>query len=95
MMDKNLQIQSYEQRFTSWTDDVPTCVDSGVGSSCNEVYRKDGRRVALHEYEDRAFRFRREEYSLSLYGVLDGFSGAAVSDYIMRGLPAELLLGKN
>ena len=95
MMDKNLQIQSYEQRFTSWTDDVPTCEDSGVGSSCNEVYRKDGRRVALHEYEDRAFRFRREEYSLSLYGVLDGFSGAAVSDFIMRGLPAELLLGKN
>ena len=95
MMDKNLQIQSYEQRFTSWTDDVPTCVDSGVGSSCNEVYRKDGRRVALHEYEDRSFRFRREEYSLCLYGVLDGFSGASVSDYIMRGLPAELLLGKN
>ena len=67
MMDKNLQI--YEQRFTSWTDDVPTCKDSGVGSSCNEVYRKDGRRVALHEYEDRSFRFRRDEYNLCLYGV--------------------------
>ena len=93
MTDKNLQ--SYEQRFTSWTDDVPTCGDSGVGSSCNEVYRKDGRRVALHEYEDRAFRFRLEECSLCLYGVLDGFNGANVSDYIMRGLPAELLLGKN
>ena len=91
MMDKNLQI--YEQRFTSWTDDVPTCKDSGVGSSCNEVYRKDGRRVALHEYEDRSFRFRREEYNLCLYGVIDGFNGANVSDFIMKCLPAELVLG--
>ena len=91
MMDKNLQ--SYEQSFTSWTDDVPTCKDSGVGSSCNEVYRKDGRRVALHEYEDRSFRFRRDEYNLCLYGVFDGFNGPHVSDYIMKCLPAELVLG--
>ena len=27
MMDKNLH--SLEQNFTSWTDDVPTCKDSG------------------------------------------------------------------
>ena len=54
MMDKSLQ--SYEQNFTSWTDDVPTCAESGVGSCCNEVYRQDGRRVGLHEYEDRSFR---------------------------------------
>lgn len=61
MMDKNLL--SYEQSFTSWTD------DSGVGSSCNQVHTKDGRRPALHEYEDRSFRFRRDEYNLCLYGV--------------------------
>ena len=90
MMDKNFP--SYEY-FTSWTDDVPTCKDSGVGSSCNEVYRKDGRRVALHEYEDRSFRFRRDEYNLCLYGVFDGFNGCDVSDYIMKCLPAELVLG--
>ena len=92
MMDKNLQ--SYEQSFASWTDDVPTCRDSGVGISCNEVHSKDGRRVALHEYEDRSFRFRRDEYNLCLYGVFDGFNGVQVSDYIMKCLPAEILLGK-
>jgi len=92
MMDKNLQ--NYEQNFTSWTDDVPTCKDSGVGSSSNEIYRKDGRRVPMHSYEDRSFRFRRDEYNLCLYGVFDGFNGAQVSDFVMKRLPAELVLGQ-
>lgn len=92
MMDKHLQ--SYEQNFTSWTDDVPTCKDSGVGSSSNEIHRKDGRRVPMHSYEDRSFRFRRDEYNLCLYGVFDGFNGAQVSDFVMKRLPAELVLGQ-
>ena len=87
-------LQSYEQNFTSWTDDVPTCKDSGVGSSSNEIYRKDGRRVTMHTYEDRSFRFRRDEYNLCLYGVFDGFNGAQVSDFVMKRLPAELVLGQ-
>jgi len=92
MMENHLQ--NYEQNFTSWTDDVPTCKDSGVGSSSNEIYRKDGRRVPMHSYEDRSFRFRRDEYNLCLYGVFDGFNGAQVSDFVMKRLPAELVLGQ-
>jgi len=92
MMDKNLH--SLEQHLTSWTDDVPTCKDSGVGSSWNEVYIKDGRRAQMHDFEDRSFRFHREEYNLCLYGVFDGFHGSHVADYITKRLPAELVLGQ-
>ena len=48
----------------------------------------------MHDFEDRSFRFHREEYSLCLYGVFDGFQGAHVADYIMKRLPAELVLGQ-
>lgn len=93
-MDKHLL--SYEQSFTSWTDDIPTCRDSGVGSSANEVYKPDGRRIpnGLHTFEDRSFRFKRDEFGLCLYGVLDGFSGGQVADFVLKRLPAELLLGQ-
>jgi len=91
-MDKNLH--SLEQHLTSWTDDVPTCKYSGVGSCWNEVYIKDGRRAQMHEFEDRSFRFHQEEYNLCLYGVFDGFHGSHVADYITKRLPAELVLGQ-
>merc|ERR1712061_27315 len=89
MMDK--QLLSYEQTFTSWTDDIPTCRESGVGSSGNEVYKTDGSRIpnGLHPFEDRSFRFKKEEYGLCLYGVFDGFSGGQVADFVMKRLPAE------
>jgi len=94
MMDK--QLLSYEQTYTSWTDDIPTCRESGVGSSGNEVYKTDGSRIpnGLHPFEDRSFRFKKEEYGLCLYGVFDGFSGGQVADFVMKRLPAELLLGQ-
>jgi len=93
-MDK--QLLSYEQTYTSWTDDIPTCRESGVGSSANEVYKTDGSRIpnGLHPFEDRSFRFKKEEYGLCLYGVFDGFSGGQVADFVMKRLPAELLLGQ-
>jgi len=93
-MDK--QLLSYEQTYTSWTDDIPTCRESGVGSSGNEVYKTDGSRIpiGLHPFEDRSFRFKKEEYGLCLYGVFDGFSGGQVADFVMKRLPAELLLGQ-
>ena len=106
-------MQVLEQNLTSWTDDVPTCKDSGkiyylravtcrchvtrvlgVGSCWNGFYGKDGRRAQIHDFEDRSFRFHREEYNLCLYGVFDGFQGAHVADYIMKRLPAELVLGQ-
>lgn len=92
MFERNLR--SYEQSLTSWTDDVPTCRESGVGSSPNEVYRKDGRRGEMHSFEDRSFHFRVEEYNLCLYGVFDGFHGAQVADFVMKRLPAEVLFGQ-
>jgi len=92
MLERNLR--SYEQSLTSWTDDVPTCRESGVGSSPNEVFRKDGRRGEMHSFEDRSFHFRVEEYNLCLYGVFDGFHGAQVADFVMKRLPAEILFGQ-
>ena len=72
------------------------CRESGVGSSGNEVYKTDGSRIpnGLHPFEDRSFRFKKEEYGLCLYGVFDGFSGGQVADFVMKRLPAELLLGQ-
>ena len=48
----------------------------------------------MHEFEDRNFRFHTEENNLCVYGVFDGFHGAHVADYIMKRLPAELVLGQ-
>ena len=80
--------------LTSWTDDIPLCPHAGIGIANNEIYRKDGRRVEMHPYQDRYFHFRLEQYNLSLYGLFDGFNGTAVSDYARGMMPAELLLGQ-
>lgn len=80
--------------MSSWTDDIPVCRDSGVGSCCNEVYKQDGRRQSIHPYADRTFRFWKEEYSLCLYGVFHGFNGSQAADFLVKRLPAELLLGQ-
>ena len=42
----------------------------------------------------RSFRFRVDEYDLCVYGVFDGFNGAQVSDFVTKGIPAELLWGQ-
>merc|ERR1712106_536423 len=92
-MDRN-RLTSVEQNFTSWTDDIPVCKDSGVGSCCNEVYKQDGRRQSMHPYADRTFRFWKEEYSLCLYGLFHGFNGSQAADFMVKRLPVELLLGQ-
>lgn len=81
------------ESLTSWTDDIPICRASGIGTATNEIYRKDGRRTEMHAMQNRYFHFSQEEFNLSLYGLFDGFSGANVSDFAMKKLPAELLLG--
>ena len=35
-----------------------------------------------------------EENDLCVYGVLDGFQGAHVSDFVAKRIPAELLWGQ-
>jgi len=90
--DRNLE--AYEQALTSWTDDVPTCRESGVGSAINELYRRDGSRIQIHSFQDRSFRFRVDEYELCVYGILDGFGGPEVADFVTKRIPAELLWGQ-
>ncbi len=46
------------ESFRSWTDDIPICKHSGIGSATNEIYRKDGRRAEMHPVQDRHFHFR-------------------------------------
>ncbi len=41
-----------------------------------------------------ALRYSQEELGLSLYGLFDGFNGHLVSDFAMKRMPAELLLGQ-
>jgi len=90
--DESLQL--YEQALASWTDDVPTCRHSGIGSALNELYRRDGTRLQIHSFEDRSFRFSVDEYELCLYGLFDGFGGAQVADFVTKRIPAELLWGQ-
>jgi len=80
------------QRLTSWTDDLPVCSSSGLGSSTNELYRRDGRRTEMHPAEDRTFRFAKDGDAVCVYGVFDGFSGPEVADFASKKFPAELLL---
>ncbi|KAI8479174.1 PREDICTED: TGF-beta-activated kinase 1 and MAP3K7-binding protein 1-like [Branchiostoma belcheri] len=77
----------------SWTDDLPVCPLSGVGSSTNQTYRLDGLRQEEHPFEDRCFHFRHES-DVYLYGVFDGHDGNRASDFATQRMPAELLLGQ-
>ena len=52
-----------DRKPSSWTDDLPVCYLSGVGSSTNQIYREDGIRQEAHEFEDRSFHFRFQENS--------------------------------
>ncbi|ELT89411.1 hypothetical protein CAPTEDRAFT_160853 [Capitella teleta] len=76
-----------------WTDDLPVCPLSGIGSATNQIYREDGYRIEEHEFEDRSFHFKVENNTY-LYGVFDGHDGSNVSNFATQRMPAELLLGQ-
>lgn len=80
-----------ENNLTEWTDDLPVCRLSGVGSATNQIYREDGIRREGHEFEDRSFRFSVDN-NIFLYGVFDGHSSCKVSAYAAQNLPADILL---
>ncbi|XP_064478193.1 TGF-beta-activated kinase 1 and MAP3K7-binding protein 1-like [Ornithodoros turicata] len=84
---------SCQETVLSWTDDLPVCPSTGVGTAVNQVYREDGYRKEEHPFEDRTFRFRHDG-STSLYGVLDGDGGTRAADFTLQRFPAELLLGQ-
>uniref|UniRef100_A0A8C5QBD2 TGF-beta-activated kinase 1 and MAP3K7-binding protein 1 n=1 Tax=Leptobrachium leishanense TaxID=445787 RepID=A0A8C5QBD2_9ANUR len=85
---KNL-LQSEQQ---SWTDDLPLCHLSGVGSAPNRTYNVDGQGKEEHPCEDNWLKFRGE--NIYLYGVFNGYDGTRATNFVGQRLAAELLLGQ-
>ncbi|XP_053158813.1 LOW QUALITY PROTEIN: TGF-beta-activated kinase 1 and MAP3K7-binding protein 1-like [Hemicordylus capensis] len=84
-------LQSEQQ--TSWTDDLPLCQLSGVGSAPNRSYTTDGKGIEIHPLEDNWLKFRSEN-NCYLYGVFNGYDGNRITNFVGERLSAELLLGQ-
>ncbi|XP_028727007.1 TGF-beta-activated kinase 1 and MAP3K7-binding protein 1 isoform X2 [Peromyscus leucopus] len=84
-------LQSEQQ--PSWTDDLPLCHLSGVGSASNRSYAADGKGIESHPPEDSWLKFRSEN-NCFLYGVFNGYDGNRVTNFVAQRLSAELLLGQ-
>uniref|UniRef100_A0AC11BNB0 TGF-beta activated kinase 1 (MAP3K7) binding protein 1 n=1 Tax=Ovis aries TaxID=9940 RepID=A0AC11BNB0_SHEEP len=84
-------LQSEQQ--PSWTDDLPLCHLSGVGSASNRSYSADGKGTESHPPEDNWLKFRSEN-NCFLYGVFNGYDGNRVTNFVAQRLSAELLLGQ-
>uniref|UniRef100_A0A0U1RRU5 TGF-beta activated kinase 1/MAP3K7 binding protein 1 n=2 Tax=Rattus norvegicus TaxID=10116 RepID=A0A0U1RRU5_RAT len=84
-------LQSEQQ--PSWTDDLPLCHFSGVGSASNRSYSADGKGTESHPPEDNWLKFRSEN-NCFLYGVFNGYDGNRVTNFVAQRLSAELLLGQ-
>uniref|UniRef100_A0A3Q2H537 TGF-beta-activated kinase 1 and MAP3K7-binding protein 1 n=1 Tax=Equus caballus TaxID=9796 RepID=A0A3Q2H537_HORSE len=84
-------LQSEQQ--PSWTDDLPLCHLSGVGSASNRTYSADGKGTESHPPEDSWLKFRSEN-NCFLYGVFNGYDGTRVTNFVAQRLSAELLLGQ-
>ncbi|GAB1299606.1 TGF-beta-activated kinase 1 and MAP3K7-binding protein 1 [Apodemus speciosus] len=82
-----------QEQQPSWTDDLPLCHLSGVGSASNRSYSADGKGTESHPPEDNWLKFRSEN-NCFLYGVFNGFDGNRVTNFVAQRLSAELLLGQ-
>lgn len=49
---------SFQEQQPSWTDDLPLCHLSGVGSASNRSYSADGKGTESHPPEDNWLKFR-------------------------------------
>lgn len=79
----------------SWTDALPICRQSGVGSSINQIYREDGNRQEAHPYEDFSFHLRidhEKNGATYLYGIFDGEDGGQVATFALQRMAVEILL---
>lgn len=47
-----------QEQQPSWTDDLPLCQLSGVGSAPNRSYSADGKGTETHPLEDNWLKFR-------------------------------------
>ncbi|XP_068108213.1 TGF-beta-activated kinase 1 and MAP3K7-binding protein 1 [Hyperolius riggenbachi] len=77
----------------SWTDDLPLCHLSGVGSATNRTYNAEGQGKEEHPCEDNWLKFRGEN-NIYLYGVFNGYNGTRATNFVGQRLSAELLLGQ-
>ena len=77
----------------SWTDDIPICQQTGVGTHTNQLYRRNGQRQELHSFEDKSFHFKSTDDTF-FYGLFDGHEGSSASNFVAQHLPAEFLLGQ-
>lgn len=82
------------QTNDSWTDALPVCKLSGVGSSSNQIYREDGSREEEHPFEDKSFHCIVND-STYFYGVFDGHYGSKTATFALQGMAAEILLELN
>uniref|UniRef100_G3U9I2 TGF-beta-activated kinase 1 and MAP3K7-binding protein 1 n=1 Tax=Loxodonta africana TaxID=9785 RepID=G3U9I2_LOXAF len=82
-----------QEQQPSWTDDLPLCHLSGVGSASNRSYSADGKGTESHPPEDSWLKFRSEN-NCFLYGVFNGYDGNRVTNFVAQRLSAELLLGQ-
>lgn len=81
----------------SWTDALPSCNNTGVGTQTNQQYRRNGGRQEIHLCEDRNFHFciNSNAYGdLWFYGLFDGHEGQNAANFVYEHLPAEVLLGQ-
>ncbi|XP_026552278.1 TGF-beta-activated kinase 1 and MAP3K7-binding protein 1 [Pseudonaja textilis] len=81
------------EQLSSWTDDLPLCLLSGVGSASNRSYTTDGKGTEIHPLEDNWLKFRSEN-NCYLYGVFNGYDGNRITNFVGERLSAELLLGQ-
>ncbi|XP_015672205.1 TGF-beta-activated kinase 1 and MAP3K7-binding protein 1 isoform X2 [Protobothrops mucrosquamatus] len=81
------------EQLSSWTDDLPLCQLSGVGSASNRSYTTDGKGTEIHPLEDNWLKFRSEN-NCYLYGVFNGYDGNRITNFVGERLSAELLLGQ-
>lgn len=81
------------QTTDSWTDALPVCKQSAVGSSTNQIYREDGSREEEHPFEDKSFHCIVND-STYFYGVFDGHFGSKTATFALQRMAAEILLGE-
>ena len=77
----------------SWTDALPICRHTGVGTQTNQLYRSNGGRQEFHSCEDRSFHFCHSSDTY-FYGLFDGHEGTRTADFVAQRLPAEFLFGQ-
>nr|KAF6453989.1 TGF-beta activated kinase 1 (MAP3K7) binding protein 1 [Molossus molossus] len=93
LLHPRLFASSFTCEQPSWTDDLPLCHLSGVGSASNRSYSADGKGTESHPPEDNWLKFRSEN-NCFLYGVFNGYDGNRVTNFVAQRLSAELLLGQ-